>query len=353
MNLTSEQKLKGVITTSAGNHSQAMAHQGGRLGVPITVVMPTQAPLVKVNSCRKLKANVILHGAHFEEARAHAMKLSHEKKLVYINGYDHPDIIAGQGTMAHEIMESEPEMDYIVVPIGGGGMIAGVVAAVRGKYPKVKIIGVESERCPSWSTAMEAGSPVPCEKSKNGAKNSIADGLSVIQVGINAFATANGQLERVIRLSEDYISLAVLKLLESEKAVVEGAGATGFAAILSGLLPELQGKNVACILCGGNIDPPVLGRVINRGLVMDGRLSRFTCVVSDRSGGLNGLLHIIATHKASIKEIHHDRMTLPALVYKTKVICEVETTDKHHLKSLRALLKAAYNGDVKWIEFEF
>jgi len=350
MNLTEEQKQRGVVTTSAGNHSQAMAYQAGKLNIPVTVFMPETAPRVKVNSCKKLKAIVVLHGKHFDEARARAMDFCRDNDLVYINGYDHPDIIAGQGTMGLEIMEKVPDLDYIVVPIGGGGMIAGIVAAVKEEHPDVKIIGVESKKCPSWTTAVNAGKPISCQTSIAGAINSVTDGLSVIQVGINAFASSSHLIDRVVCIDEDYVSLAVLKLVESEKAVVEGAGASGFAAILSGCLPELKGKKVACILCGGNIDATTLCRVMERGLMMDGRIIKFSCVVSDRSGGLSELVKTLAELGVSIRDIGHERMMLPGHVYKVRVTVTAETLDREHSCTVKKSLSDKNFTDINWME---
>jgi len=349
LKLSNESKAKGVIAASAGNHAQAMAYQGRELGVPVTVVMPEQAPTIKVNSCKKLKAEVILAGNHFDAAKTVAMEKSKKDNLVYINGYDHPDVIAGQGTLGLEMIEQVDDLDYIIVPIGGGGLIAGVAAAVKEVKPHVKIIGVESSRCPSWSTAVKNGVPVKCSASKEGAKNSIADGLSVIKVGVNAFATANSQVDKVVTVNEDFISLAILKLLEYEKAVVEGAGATGLAAILSGSLPELKGKKVACILCGGNIDAITLNKVIDRGLWMDGRLCRFRCLISDRCGGLMSLLRVLEEENVSIRDLTHDRARLTGVVYKTTVTCTVECTSKNQSVALHQKLFESFNNDIQWL----
>uniref|UniRef100_H2YW48 L-serine ammonia-lyase n=1 Tax=Ciona savignyi TaxID=51511 RepID=H2YW48_CIOSA len=348
LNLSEEQRLGGVVTTSAGNHAQALAYQGRKLNIPVTVVMPNQAPLVKVNSCKDLQATVILHGDRFDQAKAYAMAYGKKHNLLYINGYDHPDILAGQGTVGLEILEDVPDVDCIVVPVGGGGLIAGIAAAVKHLKPNTKIIGVESQRCPSWTTAESHGRPVPCPISKKGAKNSISDGLSVIEVGVNSYATAHPLMDKIVTVSEDYICLAILQLLENEKSVVEGAGAAGFAAILAGLLPELKGQKVVTVLCGGNIDITVLGRVIDRALMMQGRLCRFNCVISDRAGGLAEMLSIIAENGASVKDIMHDRMSLPSFVYKTSVRMTVETRDQSHATQLRTALHEHYGGELNW-----
>lgn len=346
LNLPEKYLKKGVITTSAGNHAQALAHQGRKLKVPVTVVMPKTAPLVKINSCQALDANVILHGDRFDEAMEFALRMAKRKQLFYINGYDHKDIIAGQGTVGIEMLEKVPDLDYVVVPVGGGGLIAGICKAVKKINPTTKIIGVESEVCPSWTTAIQHGRPVPCEESMFGAKDSISDGLSVIKVGVNAFETCHKLIDKMVLISEDYISLAILRLLEHEKSVVEGAGAAGLAAILSGKIPELKGKKVGCVLCGGNIDVNVLGRVIDRACLMDRRLCRFKCVISDRSGGLTDFLAIISGKGASVREIMHDRMNLPSNIFRTvvRVVCEIRNAA--HEEELHEALAEEFPGDL-------
>jgi len=346
--LDAETKKSGVITTSAGNHAQALAWHGRDLGVPVTVCMPKIAPQVKVDSCRDMGAEVILHGQSFDECREHAMKLSEERKLVYINGFDHPDIIAGQGSIGVEILEDVPNVEYIIVPIGGGGLIAGICTAVKHLKPDVKIIGVESERCPSWQTRRLLGKHTKCLWSQFGAKNSIADGLAVAEVGSNAFATCDHLLDKVISISEDWIAVAILRLLEKEKAVTEGGGAAGVAAIIANALPELKGKTVATVLCGGNIDASTLTRVIDRGLIAEGRICRFTVVVSDRPGGMAEMLSIIADNGGSIKEVQHDRILLTAFVYKVALICTIETRCDKHATTIHEKLEEKYKKDLTW-----
>jgi len=346
--LSPEQRAAGVITTSAGNHAQALAYHGRDLGVPVTVCMPEIAPLVKVDSCRDMGAEVILHGNSFDECRDYAMGLSKDRDLLYINGFDHPDIIAGQGSLGVEILEDVPDVDYIIVPVGGGGMIAGITAAVKHLKPSVKIIGVESERCPSWQTRQMLGKHTKCVWSQWGAKNSIADGLAVAEVGCNAFATCDHHLEKVISISEDWIAIAILRLLEKEKAVTEGGGAAGVAAIIANALPELQGKKVCTVLCGGNIDASTLTRTVDRGLIAEGRICRFTVTVSDRPGGMAEMLQIVAEHGGSIKEVQHDRILLTAFVYKVALVCTVETRGVENAKQIRQSMEERYDKDLTW-----
>src|SRR5436309_3535174 len=247
--LSPEQKKRGVIAASAGNHALGLAYHARLLAIPATVVMPRSAPLTKISNCRKLGANVLLEGANIDEARQHAETLIKARGLTYINGFDDPAIIAGQGTMGIEILRQVPDVDAIIVPIGGAGLIAGVALAAKKLKPSVQIIGVESERAASFTAALAAGKPVKIQM-----KPTLADGLSVPMVGANAFALARGRVDRTVLVREHDIAIAVLRLAELEKAVIEGAGAAPLAACLAVLLLELSGQTIVLPLFGVNID---------------------------------------------------------------------------------------------------
>src|SRR6478736_4696177 len=255
LQLSAAQRERGVIAASAGNHAQGVAYHGALLGIPVTVVMPKFASLLKVTNCRQLGATIVLHGADLSEARAHAEAIAAREGLTFIHPFDNAHVIAGQGTIALEILEQTPTVQAIVAPVGGGGLLAGIGTVVAARKPDVHLIGVE----------------------------------------------------QVVTVDEATIALAVLRLIELEKSVVEGAGAAPLAAFLAGRLDSLKGSDVVLVLCGGNIDLTILDRVIEIGLVADGRLSRFTVSISDRPGGLARLAEIIASTGASIKEIVHDR----------------------------------------------
>jgi threonine dehydratase len=332
--LSSDQKKRGVIAASAGNHAQALAYQGKVLGIPATVVMPQYAPLIKVTNCQRFGANVVLHGHDFAEARAHAHELAAEKGLAYIDGYDDPAIIAGQGTLGLEILDQVKDIDAVIVPVGGAGLIAGVSLAIKNARPKTKVIAVEAENVASFSAALKVGKPAKIDL-----KPTLADGLAIPQVGANAFAIARAHVDQTITVTEEQIAIAILRLIELEKAVVEGAGATPLAAILSGRLPDLAAKRVVLPLCGGNIDPNILSRVIERGLVADGRLCRFTAVISDRPGGLAVLTKQIAAAGASIKQVVHDRAFANSDVSTVNVLCTIETRNHEHFAEVRTRLK--------------
>uniref|UniRef100_A0A915J448 Serine racemase n=1 Tax=Romanomermis culicivorax TaxID=13658 RepID=A0A915J448_ROMCU len=311
LQLDKVQRDKGVIAASAGNHALALSYHGQLLNIPVTVVMPVTAPLMKISLCRQYGADVIVYGEDLGESKEKAMNFAQSKGLLYINGYDHPHIIAGQGSMGIEIVDQVENVDAVVVPVGGAGLIAGVAVAVKHLCPSAKIIGVEAERCPSFTRALEAGKPVHVKPG-----STTADGLSVPTVGYNAFETARRLVDKVVCVSEEFIALAILRLIEVEKAVVEGAGAIGLAALIAGLLPELQGKRVVLPLCGGNIDTTVLGRCIERGLAVDRRLVRFSVTVSDRPGGIAELAQLLCSCGASIKDILHERAWV-----KTDIFC--------------------------------
>jgi threonine dehydratase len=332
--LSRDQQKRGVIAASAGNHAQALAYQGSLLGIPATVVMPKFAPLIKVSTCQQLGATVILHGEGFGEAKARAHEIAAENGLAYIDGYNHPAIIAGQGTMGLEIVEQVPDVEAVIVPVGGAGLLAGVSLAVKTLRPDTKIVAVEAENVASFSAALEAGKPT-----KITMRPTLADGLAIPEVGANAFQIAQPLIDLTVTATEEEIALAILRLVELEKSVVEGAAATPLAACMSGRLKELAGKRVVLLLCGGNIDPNVLSRVIERGLVADGRLGRFTAVISDRPGGLADLAAQIASTGASVKQVVHDRAFASPDVSAVNVLCTVETRNHQHLAELRALLK--------------
>jgi threonine dehydratase len=300
--------------------------------------MPDYAPLIKVSTCRRLGARVLVQGRDFAEARAQADLLVDREGLTYIHGFDNPDIIAGQGTIGLEILEQVRDVDAIVCPIGGAGLVAGLAVAVKALRPRVKIIGVESVATASFTAALKAGRPITIPR-----RATLADGLAVLKVGQNAFELARKRVDRVVRVSEDWIALAILRMVELEKTVVEGAAAAPLAAMMAGLLPELRGKNVVLVVCGGNIDPAILSRVIEKGLVHDGRLTRFTVMISDRPGGLAELTRVIAASGGSIKDIEHDRAFSGPDVSAVNAVCTIETRDHAHIRELhRALRKHGF-----------
>ncbi|CAD5213140.1 unnamed protein product [Bursaphelenchus okinawaensis] len=303
--LTAEEKQVGVTAASAGNHALALAYHGQLMNIPVTVVMPTFAPLMKISACRSYGANVILHGKDIGEARTHAFELAKTSKQKYINGFDYPDVIAGQGTIGLEILEQVKNVDAVIVPVGGGGLIAGIALAIKTLKPEVQVIGVESESCASFHNAMHNS------HFKMQPESSIADGLAVPTVGVNAVYMARGIVDELVTVCEESIALAILRFLELEKSVVEGAGAVGLAAMLSGKLPQLKGKRVVNIMTGG-------------------------------PGGIAELTNVIAHSGASIKDIFHERAWLAANVFEVRVRVVVETREREHAMELHQILKDKY-----------
>ena len=332
--LTPDEAKRGVIAASAGNHALGLAWHGRALGVPVTVVMPRFAPLVKVSQCRRYGANIVLHGDTFEEARSHADEQARANNLVYIHPFDDLRVMAGQGTLALEILEQVPDVEAVIVPVGGGGLIAGMAVVLRALKPDVLIIGVEPENAACFSAGLAAGEPV-----RVNTRFTLADGLSVARAGANTLSVASALVDRIVTVREDALALAILRLAEMEKAVVEGAGAAPLAALLNGCLPELAGKRVVLPLTGGNIDPLAHSRVIEKGLAADGRIYRFDVLISDRPGGLAHLSGILASAGANVTEIVHNRTFAGPDLSTVHVLCTVETRDRDHIAEINRMLK--------------
>jgi threonine dehydratase len=316
--LPPDQQKRGVIAASAGNHAQALAYQGKLLGIPATVVMPKFAPLVKVSNCQKLGAK----GTARFRAKTRRMR-SLKRRAWPIDGYDDPAIIAGQGTAGLEIKEQVPDARRnraVGERITGRGFARNQTLRPRSRSSPSK------GNVASFSAALEAGKPT-----RIAMHPTLADGLAIPQVGTNAFQIARPLVDKIVTVTEEQIAIAILRILELEKGVAEGAAATPLAACLSGKLKEFAGKKCVLLLCGGNIDPNVLSRVIERGLVADGRLGRFTAVISDRPGGLADLTTQIASTGASIKQVLHDRAFAGSDVSAVHVLCTIETRNREHL----------------------
>ncbi|CAJ0950307.1 unnamed protein product, partial [Mesorhabditis belari] len=340
MNLTESERKKGVYAASAGNHAQALCMHGKQLGIPVTVVMPRHAPIKKIAHCKKLGGNVIVQGKNLSESRLIALGKSLDEGGKYINGYDHKDVIAGAGTVGLEIIEQVPDVDAVVLPAGGGGLVAGVATAIKGLRPDVKIISVEADRCPSFKNALQVGHPI-----ETSVLPTLADGLAVPVIGVNAFATAKDKVDDAIVVDEKAIGLAILRLVELEKIVIEGAGACGVGALLLGKLNQFKGKKVVTVLSGGNIDTTQLGRVMERGMAWDNRLVRFKVNVSDRPGGISELTNIIAENGASIKDIFLERSWTRSDVFTVRVKIVAETRDIDHARELNYALQKRYAQD--------
>jgi threonine dehydratase len=331
--LPPEQARRGVIAASAGNHALGLARHGQLLGIPVTVVMPRFAPLVKAARCRQFGATVVLHGDTFDDARAEAMRLAEERQLAYIHPFDDPQVIAGQGTLGFEVLEQVPEADAVVVPVGGGGLLAGVATVLHALKPELQIIGVEPANAACFAAALAAQAPV-----RVATRYTLADGLAVAEAGRITLAVAQSLVHRMVQVQEEALALAILRLAEAEKCIIEGAGATGLAALLGGHLPELAGRNVVLLLTGGNIDPLAHSRVIERGLAADGRICRFDILLSDRPGGLAHLSAVLADAGANVIEILHNRTFAGPDLSRVHVLCTLETRDRAHVDEIQRRL---------------
>ena len=337
MQLTSEERARGVIAASAGNHGLAVAFHAVRLGIPATIVMPEAAPLIKVTSARRYGAEVIQHGANFDEAYTHACALRDSRGHVFVHPFDDPRVIAGQGTLGLELLAQMPDMEALLVPVGGGGLIGGVALAVKSWRSTVRIVGVEATALPAMRLALDAG-----HRLQVAAAATIADGIAVREVGELTFALTRAWVDDVVTVGEEELANAILLLLEIEKTVVEGAGAAPLAALLNRSL-GLQGRTVVLVLSGGNIDVTMLSRIIERGLVKDGRLVRLRVMLRDRPGALAQLTGLVAEGRANVLHIHHDRAFSRTRVGESEVELTLETSGRNQIETItRHLRQAGY-----------
>jgi threonine dehydratase len=326
---------RGVIAASAGNHAQGLAYHGARLGIPVTIVMPKHTPTVKVQQTQGHRARVILRGESFDEAQAHAYALAAEEGLTFVPPFDDPQIIAGQGTLAIEMLVDAPDIDTLVVPIGGGGLISGCAVVAKAQTPPVEVVGVQAELYPSMY-ALVNGVDLPA------AGDTLAEGIAVKAPGEITSAIVRQLVDDIVLVPERELERAVALLLQIEKTVVEGAGAAGLAALLAH--PErFAGRTVGIILCGGNIDTRLLANVLLRDLARSGRLARLRLRLQDRPGALFNVARVFDEQQVNIIEIYHQRVftTLPAKGLITDIECE--TRDRDHLDRLvEALTEAGY-----------
>jgi len=335
LQLDAAERVRGVVTASAGNHGLAVAFHAERLGIGATIVMPEWAPLIKVTSARRYKAEVILHGGNFDEAYARAQEVAQGRNLVFVHPFDDPRVIAGQGTIGLEIIEQVPDVDAVLVPVGGGGLIAGLATVIKARRPRVRVIGVQAAAIAGMCAALAAGRRVTVP-----AAATIADGIAVRQVGEQTLAIAVHHVDEVVTVGEEEIANAILLLVEMEKTVVEGAGAVALAALINRPL-GLAGARVALVLSGGNIDVTMLARIIERGLVKDGRLVRLGVLLRDRPGELARLAALIAEVRANIVHIEHDRAFARwAGIGETEVELTLETSGREHVTELLGRLRA-------------
>jgi threonine dehydratase len=332
--LTADERARGVVAASAGNHAQGVAFAAGMLGTTATVVMPERAPLPKVEATRGYGATVILHGASIEDAVDEALRYAARTGSVFIHPFDHVDTVAGQGTLGFEIIEQCPQVRTILVPVGGGGLAAGIAVAVKSLDPQVKIVGVQAESVAPYPASIAAGHPVTVR-----ALPTIADGIAVSRPGDIAFSILATLADRFVTVSEAALSRGLLLCLERAKQVVEPAGAAAVAALLSH--PGEFEPPVVAVLSGGNIDPLLLSKLLRHGLAAAGRFLALRCRLPDYPGSLAGLLGDIADMGANVLEVGHERLTPGLRVDEVEVVLHVETRGPEHCEEVKAKLRAA------------
>jgi threonine dehydratase len=336
--LTPEQEKRGVIAASAGNHAQGVAYHATKRGIRSLIVMPLTTPLVKVTATREFGAEVLLHGANYDESHAEAVRLCEEQQLTFIHPFDDAGVMAGQGTIGLELLEQVPQLEAVVVPIGGGGLIGGMACAIKELRPKVHVVGVQTARLASMQAAVEAHRPVTVE-----AATTIADGIAVRRAGNLTLPLVERYVDEIVTVEEDEIASAILMLLEREKTLAEGAGAVALAALLQHRT-SLHGAHTAVLVCGGNIDVTLLSRIIERGLVQDGRMVRLRIYLLDKPGALHDLTRLIAAHHANIVDTLHNRAYYGVNLGDTVIDITMETRGPEHVAELLAALTAeGYN----------
>jgi threonine dehydratase len=335
--LTPEQRQRGVITMSAGNHAQGVAYHAQRMKIPAVIVMPKFTPTVKVANTKRLGAEVVLHGETFDDARARALELADSRGLTLIHPYDDDAVIAGQGTIGLEMLADNPELDLLLVPIGGGGLIAGIATAVKALRPEIKIIGVQTEAFPHMAAAVRG-------QKVQGATRTIAEGIAVKTPGVKTLEIIKDKVDDIVLVSEHDIEHAIVLLLEIEKTVVEGAGAAGLAALLHAQAADdfrFEGKRIGIVLCGGNIDPLMLGGLIERGMVRAGRLARIRVSIRDLPGALSQVTQLVADAGANITQVHHQRAFTSLPAQDVEVDLVLQTRGHEHVDEILLALKQA------------
>lgn len=333
--LTGQERARGVITASAGNHAQAVAYHASRIGIRAEICMPMFTPLVKVTATRAWGATVILAGDNFDEALEEARRRERAEGLVFVHSFDDDAVIAGQGVIGLELLEQVPDLEAVVVPIGGGGLIGGIACAIKESRPAAKVIGVQTQALPSMQAAVKAHHPVMLPPGAT-----IADGIAVRQAGARPLELVEKYVDALVTVDDEEIAAAILRLLERQKTLAEGAGAAGVAALLH-RKTTLEGKRTAVIIGGGNIDVTLLSRIIERGLVKDGRLVRVRVPLPDHPGALQQLTQVIASAHANIVQVVHDRAYFGAHLGEGIVDITMETRGPEHVEELLAALRQA------------
>lgn len=334
--LTDEEKKNGVIACSAGNHAQGVALAATKNGIKSTICLPDGAPISKVEATKRYGAEVCLVKGVYDDAYKKAIELKNEKGLTFIHPFDDPDVIAGQGTIGLEILTQLPSADVVVVPIGGGGLISGIAYTIKKLKPSCKIYGVQAAGAPSMEQSIADGEI----ETLNGV-NTIADGIAVKTPGNLTYDLCQKYVDGIVTVTDDEIALAILTLLEQQKLIAEGAGAVPVAAVMNGKIPDIDGKNVVCVVSGGNIDVTILSRVIERGLKMGGRTADIVIALSDKPGQLSGVSQIIADQGANVVSVNYDSTDLDMNITDCYLKIGVETRNFEHIVSVKKALTDA------------
>ncbi len=334
LTLTKEERDRGIVAASAGNHAQAVSHHATLRGIKAQICMPLATPLNKVMATRRFGGEVVLHGANYDEACEEAMRRAKESGATFIHPFDDDAVIAGQGTLGLELLEQAPDMEVLVASIGGGGMISGVACAIKEKNPRVHVIGVQTSRLASMKAAVAARKPVTLPVA-----STLADGIAVRTAGTRTLEMVMRYVDGIVTVEEDEIANAILLLLEREKTLVEGAGAAPIAALLHDKLPS-TGKKVCAIISGGNLDVSILSRIIDRGLAEDGRMVRLRIHLPDYPGALHRLTGVLAQHRANIVQTSYDRTYFGVDLGNTAIDLTMETRGNEHVQELIAALTA-------------
>ncbi len=334
--LSDEEKAKGVIACSAGNHAQGVALAATKNGIKSLICLPDGAPISKVEATKRYGAQVCLVKGVYDDAYKKALQLKEEKGYSFIHPFDDADVIAGQGTIGLEILNQLPDADVVVVPIGGGGLISGVAYTIKQLKPTCRVYGVQAQGAPSMLKSMDDGEIETLDN-----VNTIADGIAVKTPGTLTYELCDKYVDGIITVSDDEIALAILTLLEQQKLIAEGAGAVPVAAVMNGKIPDIEGKNVCCLVSGGNIDVTILSRVIERGLKMGGRTADIRIALSDRPGQLSGVSRIIAEQGANVVSVNYDSTDLDMNITDCYLNIGVETRDFEHIVSIKQALKDA------------
>jgi threonine dehydratase len=343
LSLTSEERSRGVIAASAGNHAQAVAYHASNLGIRARIVMPLPTPLIKVSATRGYGGDVLLHGSNYDEAYDEALRLSVQDHLTFVHAFNDDAVIAGQGTLGLELLEQHPDLKAVVVPIGGGGLIGGIGCALKETNPRIQVIGVQPARLPSVKVALAEGKAVTLPSAVT-----IADGIAVRRVGERTLPLIQKYVDDIVTVEEEEIANAVLLLLEREKMLAEGAGAAAVAALVNRRIPMIfeptvrdkTGKKIIAVVSGGNIDVTLLARIIERGLVKDGRLVRLRVHLPDYPGALHRVTGILAQHRANIVETSYDRAYHNVNLGDTAIDITMETRGPDHIAELISALGA-------------